>query len=931
MVSVDLKFHTHQDLKSHIFIVFVDIATRYCSATTIGNKKPETIIAAFFDKWISLFGAPRKLLSDNGREFHNPQMRQLSETFNFRLFTTAAESPWSNGIVERLNGILGRSVSKIMEDAKCNVKVALAWAVAARNACDNKKGHSPNTLVLSFNPAIPTVFNSKLPGIEEISDSEVVRKNLNALHRARVQFMKDENDERLKRALKHKTRQSDGSNINLGDEIYYKRQKEDIWRGPGSVVAKESKFIFVKHGGELVKVHPVSAMKVPREMGLQDVNEVTSSQMMEQEAEEQANVHNQKRKQVEVSDNNIYELRSKRARVDKDTTEESFASKATQIIQPKKDKGKVATTGKSSCTNTTRDELPKSWTEGMRFQGYNKSDGLYVSGEIKSRAGKPTGSQRDCYWVLLDQGDKHGDPQRWFDLSTLDELSVLENVGEFLIMYATDEIREAKLKEMKAWDDNQVMERVPDEGQETISARWVITKKPNPPHGYKIKARLVVRGFEEDTSNLQTDSPTCSTENTRIVIAIATSKRWQLRTLDVKGAYLQGKGIKRKIYIKPPKDLAQSCLWLLKKTVYGLCDAARAWYDTVSTTLIRLGMETDHLWGQSLFFWMKDGKLQGLLAVHVDDFMYAGENSFMEQVIDEFIKIFDIGSSSNSSFTYLGLRISSSKRGVTVDQIPYTESLEHIPKGRLRSNDDPVTAQEITQIRAKVGQLNWLATHTRPDIAFEVSDLGSNITNPSYSHIIRLNKVIDTVLKNQLQMYFPSLDDTGKWDIICYSDASTHVKNAYLPCGFKDDRSQGAHIIFLRDKQGKCCPIDWKSNRMEIIGKGAWIAELQALVEATANAIYIGNILRTLMGNRIGSVKCFTDSNSLVEHLSSTHQMKNRFHRRDMAILRQRVEKGFCTIEWVAGTNQIADAMTKRGVCTEKLKASISRPLNWQT
>ena len=50
-----------------------------------------------------------------------------------------------------------------------------------------------------------------------------------------------------------------------------------------------------------------------------------------------------------------------------------------------------------------------------------------------------------------------------------------------------------------------------------------------------------------------------------------------------------------------------------------------------------------------------------------------------------------------------------------------------------------------------------------------------------------------------------------------------------------------------------------------------------------------------------------------------------------MAILRQRVEKGFCTIEWVAGTNQIADAMTKRGVCTEKLKASISRPLNWQT
>ena len=130
MVALDLKFHTHEG-RTYIFLVFVDIATRFCAAKVIVNKKPETIVSAILSKWISIFGAPRKIFSDNGREFHNPQVRQLSETFSFKVYTTAAESPWSNGIVERLNGILGMSVSKIMEDVKCDVHMALSWAVAA--------------------------------------------------------------------------------------------------------------------------------------------------------------------------------------------------------------------------------------------------------------------------------------------------------------------------------------------------------------------------------------------------------------------------------------------------------------------------------------------------------------------------------------------------------------------------------------------------------------------------------------------------------------------------------------------------------------------------------------------------------------------------------------------------------------------------------
>ena len=50
-----------------------------------------------------------------------------------RICTTAAESPWSNGIVERHNDTLGFFVQKIMDDLKCDLSLAVAWALSAKN------------------------------------------------------------------------------------------------------------------------------------------------------------------------------------------------------------------------------------------------------------------------------------------------------------------------------------------------------------------------------------------------------------------------------------------------------------------------------------------------------------------------------------------------------------------------------------------------------------------------------------------------------------------------------------------------------------------------------------------------------------------------------------------------------------------------------
>ena len=96
-------------------------------------------------------------------------------------------------------------------------------AVSAHNAYDNNSGYSPNQLVFGFNPAIPNIYNSNLPGLENVTSSEIVRRNLNALHVARQEFVKFESDERIKRALRHNVRNTCIDNLENGNEVYYKR------------------------------------------------------------------------------------------------------------------------------------------------------------------------------------------------------------------------------------------------------------------------------------------------------------------------------------------------------------------------------------------------------------------------------------------------------------------------------------------------------------------------------------------------------------------------------------------------------------------------------------------------------------------------------------------------------------------------------------
>ena len=128
---------------------------------------------------MSVFGTPHKLLCDLGREFNNNDYREMGEKLNTKVTSTAAESPWSNGVNERHNGVLGEMIQKTLHDSGCSLQVAVAWAVSAKNSLSNVNGYSPNQLVFGRNPNYPCVLQDKLPALESSCSSKVLLDNLN--------------------------------------------------------------------------------------------------------------------------------------------------------------------------------------------------------------------------------------------------------------------------------------------------------------------------------------------------------------------------------------------------------------------------------------------------------------------------------------------------------------------------------------------------------------------------------------------------------------------------------------------------------------------------------------------------------------------------------------------------------------------------------
>ena len=200
--------------------------------------------------------APEKFLTDNDREFAHSKFTDMAQSMNITVEVTAAESPFSNGLVERHSFIIADLMDKVLEESHLNMDLTLAWCLNAKNSLASVHGFSPFQLVFQQNPKIPPTFTNKPPPFIQHDTSKILADNLTALHKARQTFILNESSEKIRRALNNNVGTSGDTKCITGDSVYFKKINEKQWRGPGKVLGQDGQQVLVKYGSNYIRVHP---------------------------------------------------------------------------------------------------------------------------------------------------------------------------------------------------------------------------------------------------------------------------------------------------------------------------------------------------------------------------------------------------------------------------------------------------------------------------------------------------------------------------------------------------------------------------------------------------------------------------------------------------------------------------------------------------
>ena len=233
-VAMDLK-----SWKGIYILHLIDMFTQLSVSVFIRNKTPQEVVENVLQHWIGEgWGVMEGILLDNGGEFNNEETREMSSILNIKISSTSGESPWSNGSCERNHQITDKMLEILVEEnPKSDEKILLAWANVAKNSLQMWNGFSSYQLVLGKNLNLPNIMTEKLPALQGVTTSEILKHHLDAMHSARKAFVKCEADEKICRALRHLVRATEET-FNPGDSVFHEKEGKNRWLGPGKVIFK---------------------------------------------------------------------------------------------------------------------------------------------------------------------------------------------------------------------------------------------------------------------------------------------------------------------------------------------------------------------------------------------------------------------------------------------------------------------------------------------------------------------------------------------------------------------------------------------------------------------------------------------------------------------------------------------------------------------
>jgi hypothetical protein len=248
-------------------------------------------------------------------------------------------------------------------------------------------------------------------------------------------------------------------------------------------------------------------------------------------------------------------------------------------------------------------------------------------------------------------------------------------------------------EELRMIEKNQTWELVDmSKHKKPIGVKWVYRTKLNADGTInKHKARLVVKGYAQifGVDFSETFALVARLDTIRMLLAIAAQKGWKIFQLDVKSAFLIGY-LQEKIFVDQPLGFVvggeEEKVYLLKKVLYGLKLAPRAWYSRIDEHLLKHDFKKSL--SESTLYIRNSNSDYVMVSLYVDDLFVTGNNPRMiDQFKAEMIKVFEMKGLGEMSY-FLSMEVQENQRVIFIGQQKYANrDSKKIQNRRMQINE----------------------------------------------------------------------------------------------------------------------------------------------------------------------------------------------------------------------------------------------------
>lgn len=316
--------------------------------------------------------------------------------------------------------------------------------------------------------------------------------------------------------------------------------------------------------------------------------------------------------------------------------------------------------------------------ESIRNVNTNDDDDVFVIDEVMNNEPKTpnrsnSSSEKSLSTRQKNPVQRYRDPVTHHIYVNFVDANVPSNYNEAMNSSESREWQKAIDSEVESLTKNETRTFVDKPvDKKIIDVKCVYKRKSNDTY----KARLVVRGFQQDEFIDNVYSPVGRMETLKILLIYSCSHNLFIEQMDVETAFLNGT-LKSEMYIKEPQgyETSHNKLCRLKKALYGLSESPRAWYKCLNKCMEQLNFERSKY--EYCLYIKRDKKDTIYILVFVDDLLICcGDlnkiNDIKSKLMSKFV-MKDLGLVKN----YIGIKIEyNRKKGLmTLSQEKYIESL----------------------------------------------------------------------------------------------------------------------------------------------------------------------------------------------------------------------------------------------------------------